>query len=162
MDMLAQNKGGVTTFTEKKYIAMLDAPLESSGELRYTAPNYLEKKTLTPKSESFVLDGDAITINRGKKKHTLRLLKYPKIAVFIESIRGTLAGDRTALERSYHLGLTGDPAQWTLTLSPTDSRMSDIINNILIHGKHDKVNSIEIHQTDGDYSVMSIEDPVTP
>ena len=162
MEQLAKNKGGLTTFTEKKHIAMLDIPLESSGELHYTAPNYLEKKTLKPKLESFVLDDGVITINRGKKKHTLKLKRHPKIAIFIESIRGTLAGDKTALERSYQLGLTGSATQWTLTLLPTDKSMNNLLDNIIIHGRHEKINTIEIHQADGDYSIMNIEEPATP
>ena len=162
MQMMAQNKGGITTFTEKKYLSVLNKPLESSGELLYTAPDHLEKKTLIPKPESFVLDGDTVTINRGKKSYTLKLEYYPKIAIFIESIRGILAGDRTALEQSYRLNLVGNPQQWTLTLLPTDSSMTDIIKNIIVHGEQAKVHSIETYQTDGDHSVMTIAVPATP
>jgi outer membrane lipoprotein-sorting protein len=162
MDLLAHNKGGVAAFTEKKFMAILDGPLVSSGELLYTAPDHLEKRTLAPKPESFVLDGDVVTIKRGKKKYTLPLQDYPKIAVFIESIRGTLAGDRKALERSYRLSLDGAPQQWTLTLTPTDSRMTGIIQSIFVHGKRGEVRSIEIHQADGDYSVMTVERPAAP
>ncbi len=162
MELLAKNKGGIATFTEKKYMAILDSPLISSGELLYTAPDHLEKRTLAPQPESFVLDGDVVTIKRGKKNYTLHLQDYPKIAVFTESIRGTLAGDRNALERSYRLSLTGAPQQWTLTLSPTDSRLTDVIQNIFVHGELGEVRSIEIHQTDGDYSVMTVNKPAAP
>lgn len=162
MELLAQNKGGIATFTEKKYMAVLDAPLVSSGELLYTAPDHLEKRTLTPKPESFALDGDVVSVKRGKKNYTLHLQDYPKIAVFTESIRGTLAGDRKALERSYRLSLAGTPQQWTLTLLPTDSRLTDIIQNILVHGELGEVRSIEIHQVDGDYSVMTVNEPAAP
>jgi outer membrane lipoprotein-sorting protein len=147
MELLAKNKGGIATFTEKKYMAILDSPLISSGELLYTAPDHLEKRTLAPQPESFVLDGDVVTIKRGKKNYTLHLQDYPKIAVFTESIRGTLAGDRK---------------QWTLTLSPTDSRLTDVIQNIFVHGELGEVRSIEIHQTDGDYSVMTVNKPAAP
>ncbi len=162
MAMLAQNEGGRTTFTEKKFMAILDVPLVSSGELFYTPPDHLEKKTLLPKAEGFVLDGDIVTVRRGKKTYKLQLQDYPKIAVFTESIRGTLAGDRKALERSYRLNLDGDPQQWTLTLSPADNRMSDVIQNILVRGEQSKVHSIEIRQADGDYSIMTIAQPAAP
>ncbi len=162
MAALAKNSGGVTTFTEKKFIAMLDTPLESSGELHYTAPSYLEKRTLKPTPESFVLDDGVITIQRGKKRHTLKLKRHPRIAIFIESIRGTLAGDISALERSYQLALAGNAEHWQLTLSPTDKRMADILNHIVILGKQETINTIEIHQADGDYSIMKIEEVATP
>ena len=38
-------KSGKATFVEKKYLAMLDQPLESSGELSFTADR-LEKRTV--------------------------------------------------------------------------------------------------------------------
>ena len=49
MTELARNRGGQALFTEKKYIALLDKPVISSGEMRYTAPDYLEKRTLLPR-----------------------------------------------------------------------------------------------------------------
>ena len=99
MDTLAQNKSGQTTFVEKKYIAMLDKPVESSGELVFTAPDGLEKRTLKPKPESMLIKGGELFIERGNQKHRLQLQAYPELAAFIDSIRGTLAGDRKALDR---------------------------------------------------------------
>ena len=162
MEMLAQNKGGTATFTEKKYLAMLDAPLESSGELLYLAPNRVEKRTLKPKPESLVLDGHTLIMARGSKKRTVQLQDYPQIAVFVESIRGTLAGDRHALEQQYQLQLDGTAARWTLRLSPKDKHMTDFVSEIHVRGDHGEVRSIEIVQTDGDRSVMDIVKSATP
>ncbi len=77
MTELARNRGGQALFTEKKYIALLDKPVISSGEMRYTAPDYLEKRTLLPHPERLLLDKDAITLERGKQKFTLRLTDQP-------------------------------------------------------------------------------------
>jgi outer membrane lipoprotein-sorting protein len=77
MQGLAQARSGHAVFTEKKFIAMLDKPVESSGELFYRAPDRLEKRTLKPKPESMILDGDTIVIERGRQKHTLQLQDYP-------------------------------------------------------------------------------------
>ena len=162
MDTLAQNKSGRTTFVEKKYIAMLDRPVESSGELVYTAPNGLEKRTLKPKPESMVIRGDELLIERGQQKHRLQLQAYPELAAFIDSIRGTLAGDRKALERSYRLSLEGTDLRWTLLLLPLNEKMAASIQRISITGTHEQVKSIEITQVDGDSSVMSIEKSASP
>ena len=162
MDTLAQNKSGRTTFVEKKYIAMLDRPVESSGELVYTAPNGLEKRTLKPKPESMVIRGDELLIERGQQKQRLQLQAYPELAAFIDSIRGTLAGDRKALERSYRLSLEGTDLRWTLLLLPLNEKMAASIQRISITGTHEQVKSIEITQVDGDSSVMSIEKSASP
>src|SRR3546814_404013 len=60
MQLLSQTRSAQATFVETKSIAMLDAPVESSGELFYRAPDYFEKRTLKPKPESMVLDGNKI------------------------------------------------------------------------------------------------------
>jgi hypothetical protein len=49
MGDLAKLKGGKAKFVEKKYISLLDKPLISTGEMNFTAPDRLEKRTLTPK-----------------------------------------------------------------------------------------------------------------
>ena len=72
MDALAQNRSSQASFVEKKTIAMLERPVESSGELFYTAPNHLEKRTLKPKPESMVIDGGDLLIERGRQKHRLQ------------------------------------------------------------------------------------------
>ena len=45
MQNLAQVKSAKGKFVERKYLAMLNAPLDSSGTLVYTAPGRLEKFT---------------------------------------------------------------------------------------------------------------------
>ncbi|QYY28965.1 MULTISPECIES: LolA-related protein [Cupriavidus] len=156
MSALAQRKSGRVQFTETKYLAILDRPVESSGELVFTAPDHLEKRTVTPKPENLVLDGDMMTVERGGKRFTMPLQNYPEIAAFIESIRGTLAGNRTTLERYYKLGLQGRASRWTLTLTPADSRMAAMVTQVRIEGAHDGLDSVEIRQADGDRSVMKI------
>ncbi len=72
MDSLAQNKSGRATFVETKRLAVLSKPIESSGELLYTAPDKLEKRTLKPKPESMIVDGDALIVERGSQKYQLQ------------------------------------------------------------------------------------------
>lgn len=157
MELLSHNKSSEARFVERKYIAMLDQPVESSGELSYVAPDRLEKRTLKPKPESMVLEGGMLTLERGGHKRSLPLADYPEVGAFVESIRGTLAGDREALQRAYGLALEGDAAQWTLTLTPSEPRMAQIVQKIRIGGSRGEVSSIEILQADGDRSLMSIQ-----
>ncbi len=162
MQGLARIRTSQANFVEKKTIAMLDRPVESSGELFYRAPDHLEKRTLKPKPESMIVDGDSLIIQKGHKKYRLQLADYPELAAFIDSIRGTLAGDRKALERNYRLSLDGTAEHWILQLVPTDVKMQAVVQRIRIAGELDTVRSIEINQADGDSSKMLIEKLVTP
>jgi outer membrane lipoprotein-sorting protein len=162
MHNLALTRSGHATFVEKKNLALLDQPVTSSGELLYTAPDHLEKRTIKPKVENMLVDGNNLVIERGKKTYHLQLSDYPELTAFIDSIRGTLAGDRKALERTYQLSLEGNAANWTLQLIPNNARMQQVISRIRIIGAGDEVRSIDITQTDGDSSHMQIEKVTTP
>jgi len=174
MHHLAQVRSSHAIFVEKKSIAMLTAPIESSGELIYNAPDHLEKRTIKPKSESMILDNDTLIIELGTQqhspigsrygyqKHRLQLQNYPEIAVFIDSIRGTLAGDLMALTQNYQLSLVGNADNWTLSLRPTHEKMQAIVECIDITGTHDEIQRIKITQTDGDSSIMLIEQLIAP
>lgn len=161
MHSLAQNKSGKATFVEKKYIALLDKPMESSGELLYVAPDHLEKRTLKPKPESMVLEQGTLTVEQGRKRYSVALQDYPEVAAFVESIRGTLAGDRKSLERVYRLDLEGSAERWQLTLLPAEARMAGVVSRIRISGVRSDVHTIEIVQADGDRSVMNIDKVVS-
>lgn len=159
---LAQTRTDHARFTEKKYIAILDKPVESSGELFYTAPDRLEKRTIKPKPETMILNHGTLVIERGRQQHRLQLQDYPELEAFIGSIRGTLAGDRSALERNYRLILDGTVERWTLQLLPVDEKMQAVVTRIRIEGMRYAVRSVEIIQADGDRSLMLIETLATP
>lgn len=162
MATLARSTHGAATFTEKKYLAILDAPVESSGELRFVPPARLEKLTLKPSRERLVLDGDVLTVERGRRTHVLALKDYPEVAGMIESIRATLAGDRSALERVYQLSVSGSRARWSLALVPLDARIGRVVARVRIDGAEGDVRTVEILQADGDRSVMTVEKAGAP
>jgi len=162
MAALADTTHGTASFTEQKYISMLDLPVESSGELLFVPPGRLEKRTLTPKVETMVLDGDTLTIERRAQRTVFQLKDYPEVAGMILGIRATLAGDRKELERVYHLELAGSRERWTLVLTPLDGRMTRVVARIRMEGTRDEIRTVEIQLADGDRSVMSIRKQVSP
>lgn len=158
MQRLAQVKSSKATFVERKHLRILNAPLESSGTLVYTAPGALEKHTLKPKPETLVLEGDTLTFEdkARNRRRTLRLQEYPVIWAFVESIRSTLAGDLQSLNRFYRVALEGSESEWRLTLDPRDARTARMVGQILIAGSGTSIRSIESTEVEGDRSVMTI------
>lgn len=157
MQTLADVKPNHASFIEKKFIAVLDKPVVSSGELFFEAPDYLEKRTIVPKAESLIVKGDRLLIERGNKTYYFQVNSYPELSVFINSIRGTLAGDLASLKSNFEMGLEGTPDKWTLQLVPINKKMRSQLQHIRIAGFNNQVRSIEISQADGDSSYMTIE-----
>ena len=162
MQALAANRVSRATFVEKKHIAMLDAPVTSSGELLFTPPDRLERRTLKPRPESVVLEGGVMTMTRGQRQMVLRLQDYPAIGALTESIRATLAGDRQALDRHYTLKLEGAEPRWALVLTPREARTRAFVLEIRIEGERGEVRTVEIEQSDKDRSVMTITKATAP
>jgi len=128
----------------------------------FTAPDRLEKRTLKPKPESMIVQGGELSIERGGRQYRVQLQAQPQLAAFIDSIRGTMAGDRQSLERNYRLELQGTQQAWVLQLVPRDNQMRGVIRQIRISGAQDQVKSVEISQADGDSSLMLIDKSTAP
>lgn len=160
-ESLSKQKALRATFRERKFLALLDQPVESSGELLFTPPDRLEKRTLKPRPESVWVDRERVTLERGGKRHTLALRDHPAVAVLVESIRGTLAGDLALLTKTYSAGLDGNAARWKLILRPLDPSLATLVERIEISGGEAQVRSVEIFQSDGDRSLMTLS-PLAP
>lgn len=145
-------------FTEKKYLKMLDRPVESSGTLAYDAPSRLEKLTLAPKRERMLVEENKVTLEMGPKPkpRVLSITDHPLLRAFIESIRATLAGDRATLERFYRVDFGGDATGWRLKLEPSDAKTKSLVRVIRISGSGGEIGTVEVEQSDGDRSVMTM------
>jgi len=157
MSELAQHKGGRAKFVEKRSLAVLDRPLVATGEMTYTPPDRLEKRTFTPKPEILVLDKDQVSIERDKRTYSINLASRPEALAFVDSIRSTLAGNRAALEKNYTLQLSGTADAWVLALTPTAPQIATLLQRIMVSGSQDQIHTIEYLLADGDRSELTIE-----
>jgi hypothetical protein len=156
MRLLAARRHGQVDFVEQHFLAVLKRPVESYGVMIYDAPQRLEKRTVEPRPERLVLDGEELTIERKGHTHVLDLAAYPSILPFIESLRATLAGDLPALERVFNVDFAGTLERWTLTLSPRDSKVSKTVSEVRIDGSRDALLKVEILEANGDRSLMTL------
>ena len=74
---------------------------------------------------------------------------------FVESIRSISRVPQT-LNRFYRASVGGSEEQWRLSLKPVDLKMQSVVQVIRIGGSHNRVRTIEIFETQGDRSVMTI------
>ena len=162
MQALAQHHGGRADFTETKTLAILDKPIQSSGELRFAAPDFLQMRTLKPKPQTLTLIGNQLTMEIRGRSQQFDLRDHPEIATLIDGIRATLNGDLASLQRHYDLALDGQATQWTLTLVPRDAEAHHQISDIRISGHAGVVNSVSVEQADGDHSIMHILPAASP
>lgn len=147
-------------FTETRQLHALRAPLHSEGQLRFIPPDYVEKLTLTPVQDSFIMQGDAVRLQHGQSpERTVSLHVSPALQVMAATIRGPLQGDVALLQRYYTLSATGDAGRWTLTLTPRTAETAHIIRLVQIEGRHNTLDSTHLVQANGDVTDTTITSP---
>lgn len=158
MALLAQVKAGEATFTEMRHSSLLDRPVESTGRLTFQAPDRFVRETLKPRSESLAVVGNEVTMRQGSRSRTVLLDSVPEAAVIVEAVRGTLTGNRDAIERHFETQVSGSPARWTLLLAPREPSLRKLVVQIAVTGQQAALREITISMTGGDYSIMKIQD----
>ncbi len=144
-------------FVEQKRMALLAAPLESSGRLYFTQPGLLTREVRRPSPSRVVITPDKLYARDATGKQMIDLRARPDVKLFVESFVRVLAGDRAGLEQIYEMRFTpGDP--WTLRLVPRGPPISKLIRAMEVSGRGLAVESVSVEETNGDASVTRITD----
>lgn len=147
------------TFREQRRFAALTEPLLSNGRLLYRRPDYLEKDTEWPVPERMVIDGSRLIITPpgNDPPQVVDLDAQPGLRAMVEGMRGPLAGDLDALQRSFHVEAAGALAAWTLLLTPRDPLAAKLLRAVRLAGRDSWIADILIQQANGDEQAMQVE-----
>jgi outer membrane lipoprotein-sorting protein len=161
MQTLAQVRAGEGTFVERRTVQMLERTLESSGRLSFEAPDTFVRETIKPRRESVKVVGNNVTMSQGNRSRTLSLDAAPEAALIFEAIRGTLTGNREALEKNFKASVSGSAERWSLELVPREPLLRELVVSIRMSGARALVREVLVVMADGDRSVMTIEPVIT-
>jgi outer membrane lipoprotein-sorting protein len=156
MGLLAKQKSGEARFTEQRFVRGIEGPLDASGTLSFQAPDKMTRRTLTPRPETMVVDGNTLTLSRGGRTRTMTLDSMPELLGMVEAMRGTLNGNTQSLARYFRTSVSGTPDKWTLDLVPIDEKLAAQVRTLRLSGRAGEVLGIEMEFIGGDRSVMSI------
>ena len=108
-------------------------------------PARLEKRTLKPQAGTAgARRRHAAASSAASRSSALRLSDQPEALAFVDSLRGTLTGDRAALEKNYKLRLSGNEERWMLDLLPNDQRIAAFVLRITFGGTGNRVEWIQL------------------
>jgi outer membrane lipoprotein-sorting protein len=156
MAMLARQSGGEATFIEQRFVRGLDQPLRSNGTLAFTAPDRLSHRTLEPRADAMVVEGNTVTLTRNGRSRTLAIDSTPELLGLIEALRATLSGNGVLLQRYFQASLAGSAGNWSLELTPRDTRLAEQLQNLSITGREGVVRGMEMDFRNGDRTVTVI------
>jgi hypothetical protein len=138
-------------FTEEKRLAALTTPQRSTGQLLYRRPSYLEKDTDGFDGERLVVDGNRLVLTEGQEApRVVDLAAHPEALALVDSIRAPLAGDLSALQRTYSITASGTLSEWRLVLQPRNPAAASLVARVSVSGGSDGPREVLIEQANGD------------
>lgn len=159
MHKLSQVKTSGGRFVERKYLSILSEPLVLHGRVLYQAPDYVMKAYDGAGGERYEVRGDRLTIDRPDgTRRELSIDDHPVLRAFVESYRGTLAGNLEDLKKYFDLELGGTMDDWRLLLLPKLPELTQYLTAVVILGHGATVYEVDTREAGGDYSVMRLED----
>jgi hypothetical protein len=142
------------TFQEKRYITVLTAPLESSGTLECVPDKGVIWKTNSPVQKTSLISPRGVSIiERSRAPRTV-----DDRAGISRALLSLMSGDILVASESFTLSTSGTPSRWTVTLTPRDSLVAEILKEIVVSGSSHPT-SIEIKHANGDRIVQTFSPP---
>jgi Outer membrane lipoprotein carrier protein LolA-like len=156
LQQMAANPAARLRFVERKFLANLDAPIDSSGELTFFPPDKLQRRTLKPQAELLTIESDKLTVERGTRKQSIAIAQVPQVSALATTLLAVIKGDRRALTDTFEATTTGTAAQWSVRLKPLQPQAVGWLREIRLAGQKGQLELFELDLADGDRSVMRL------
>ena len=144
-----------TTFTEQRFVSVLTAPLESRGELECVPTAGIVWRTTAPLRKTSLITPSGVTIlsdSEGKRTISDR-------ANISAALLSLMSGDLEQAQRDFTMTPSGTANDWTVTLTPKDTLVSEIVQKIVVSGQNRPV-SIEVTHANQDRILTTFSAPV--
>ena len=155
---MSETRGVVARFRERKELALLSEPLESSGRFVFVPPDRLSRVTESPSPSKLVIDGDRVFFHDGQRGEALDLSANPVAREYVRNFTALFGGDLDELERRYVLDLEGDAAgAWQLRLVPRSPALRRVIETVVLVGSGRVLEHMELVESGGDRTLTWFE-----
>ncbi len=154
-DQLAKPEVIHGNFTQEKHLRALPKPLTSKGTFVLSKQHGLLWLLKTPLQQDYRINAKGIARRDANGWQIL-----PGKSAGAEQNRlflAVLQGDSSGLQRDFELSLDGSAQDWKLTLIPRSLLLKQVFNQINIAGG-DLVHSIELLETQGDSTLLRLQD----
>ena len=144
-------------FREERHNEMFKEPLVLTGYLEYLQAGALRKVIETPFEEAFLIESDAVVIERDGTTRKLPLRQSRSLQTILGAIEAILSGDAEKLKSAFDVELDGKRESWSVRLTPTSRRIAKRLTGLQVSGDSQSVTSIRIDLKDGEWHLMEIQ-----
>jgi len=161
MAQLGKVRSVSARYTESVQVSLLQHGIESTGTIRYVAPDSIVETVDGEPLREIRIEGDRIAIRDAGETREIDVGEHRAIESMVAALRSVFAGDLVDLERHFRvrfepLGST-EGGGWLLTLDPEDAEVAWLLSRIEIQGTGREVHRIEIREPNGDSRTMRFQ-----
>jgi len=147
--------GVIAQFSETKELALLSAPLESTGTIYFVPPDRLVRVVTTPGRSRLVVDGDKVRFEDDNGRKALDLSSSPMARQLIDSFVVLFNGDEERLKQLYNTEFSANGRAWRLKLVPRSAPLDRMISSFDLSGTAARIDRMEAVEPDGDRTVTT-------
>lgn len=157
MAAFAKTKASKAAFVEEKHVSFVSTPLVSEGTLSYDG-DILEKHVLSPDEELMRIEGDRLSISKGRGSNPteVSLSDYPALDVFITALRATLNGDLPKLESVFDIHFTSEAQSWQFRLTPKQAEIRNVLTSAEFTGSGTRIAQLDVLERNGDRTIIKL------
>ena len=151
-------------FEEEKYLALLAAPLRSSGRLYFAPPSSLLRRVEKPRPQDILVAENQVRISDESGVQIIDLDARRELRPLVESMIWIFTGDLESLERTYRVdyqvfeGTNGEGNRWQVRLIPKRVPLSQVVRELRVSGSGRVADTLELEETSGDRTLTRIID----
>ncbi|MDX5333791.1 MAG: hypothetical protein LPK58_07065 [Gammaproteobacteria bacterium] len=148
-----------TGFREERHSELLIGPLIQQGQLRYRAPDFLERRTQHPTPGIWRMEGGLLVVENGDQLRVQPMDEVPEAGALADALLGLLNGEAERLARSWQPRMQGQAAdRWMLELAPaTDAARR--LGTMQLTGTGTAVMQITTFEPDGSVRKLYLDAP---
>jgi len=135
-------------FVQKKNIAVLPVPLNSTGQFQFEQGKEVIWEVLTPVHNTVRLTPQGISF-KNEQNENKAVPQQAGVDVVAKIFMGVISGELASLDGYFLIQASGDIKNWKLILSPRSPSLAAYIQNITLQGS-EFTEQLDIAETNGD------------
>lgn len=158
LGFLAADDGVHYEFTQRKTVAALSRPLQSSGVLGLSTGQQLVWQTRVPLKSTLVIAAQGLQ-QFDRNDALVSELDLPVARALAQVFLDVLSGNTQTLATAFTQTLDCNGDAWELTLVPTDPAFAQLLTSITVSGAA-TLQRLAFRETRGDYTEIQLSAPL--
>ena len=146
-------------FTQSKTIKVLSKPLISNGNLLLLKQKGVVWQTVSPIKGTTVITSSSFSqLDQNDKFSSFNNSLNSEASQTLSNIfLGLLSGDLDKLQQHFTITSRCQTNSWRLTFEVSDKKVGEFLQNIILTGKENNIEKIEIFEANQDYSEIQLQ-----